>query len=341
MNKVKVSSTEQSGRVILEYDTLAVNQTPRYKITVSNSAGHELHTCEGNRMRSIYFNLPSKENLPDGKIIVTVEKKEKPDDSTWSTLIDKEVCDLSFYQVPPKPSWSERIKNKKILLPLTAIAIAAAVIGCAKLSGCNLSLAVKTKQGGPPTKPAPPTTQDEKPAGVVDTKPKPPATGPTDTLVDKVLAGLRSPAPTEPLPATLAETKGVSVTNAVAGNTTIVNVNGGTVNGGINVYNGTVYQGSSSGKKTTVSPGDVTEDTFRKVTPGMPSIILEPGEIAYIDFRAGLKNFKFTYDEDRKSDVRALYDGQPLSSKHDPENTQWVTIENTGGKPLKLDFSGW
>lgn len=294
-----------------------------------------------------FFTIGKRTSVPEnGMVTVEVQKWTKADNK-W---VPHEKNDVDVKAFLPPYTKGEKIQKvweknkKKVLIPVTVIAITLAVIGCAKLSGCKLDLrlAEKVKPSNTPVKTAPPVKSEEKSAGVDTVKQAPPVTTSTNTFVDRVLAGLRSPAAVEAPPAPPADTKGISVTNTVAGGTTTINVNGGTINGGINVYNGTVYQGTASGKKTTVSPGDVTEDTFRKVTPGMPSIILEPGEIAYIDFKAGLKNFKFTYDEDREQDVRALYDGQPLSSKHDPQNTQRVTIENTAEKkPLKLDFFGW
>jgi hypothetical protein len=157
VNNVKISPSE-NGNVILSYDTPApVDKKPRYRVGVVNSTGKVLQSIEGNRMWQMFFKLPSKDNLPDGKITVTVEKQEDKD-SPWATLIDKEVCDLSSYLKPLKLSWSERIKeNKKILVPAVAgVAIVAlAVLGCAsRLPGCKPDLATKTKQGGPTAKPS-------------------------------------------------------------------------------------------------------------------------------------------------------------------------------------------
>lgn len=242
----------------------------------------------------------------------------------------------------PAFNWYEWLveNHKKILIPILGICVVALVtISCARLPGCKSYLAGKARQINTTTNATPSVQPEEKPIGEELSKSTPPVTAPTNSLIGKVLSGLRSVVKTE-VPSTLSyEGKGISVTNAVPGATTTVNVNGGTVNGGINVYNGTIYQGVSSGEKTTVTPGDVTEDTFREVISGVPSITLEPGEIAYIDFRAGLKGFSFSFNESQSRDIRALYDGQPLNSKHDPENTQRVTIENTGFKLLKLFFS--
>lgn len=167
---------------------------------------------------------------------------------------------------------------------------------------------------------------------------------PTDTKTKEPAATATAPVASEPPPATpvavgapTLPTGSINVTNPVVP----ISINGGTVNGGINVFVGSSYSSTETPAGGKITPSRPPEDTFVKIVPGTTEMVIKPGEIAYADFEYGMQGFQFSYFSSRASDVFALYDGVPLSEKHNPANTQRVTIQNRGKTPLELKFGGW
>ncbi len=166
----------------------------------------------------------------------------------------------------------------------------------------------------------------------------------SDTKTKEPAAAAAAPVASEPPPVAPAAastptmpTGSINVTNPAVP----ITVNGGTVNGGITVILGNYYSSVETPAGGKITPSRPPEDTFVRIVPGMAELTIGPGKIAYADFEDGMRGFRFSYDSSRTNDVRALYDGVPLIEKHNPDNTERLTIQNTSRRdPLKLEFSG-